>query len=126
MELAYSQKKGDSVLLVEDEDLLARMMALYFEANSYQVESCGDGAMALEWLKTGKFNILVTDLMIPNGSGVELVNWCLQQDVGMRLVVVSGDDVEAAKLLGPEALEKVTVLRKPFHMAELMRCVRSP
>jgi DNA-binding response OmpR family regulator len=82
--------------------------------------------MALEWLKTGQFRVLVTDLMIPNGCGAELVNWCLKQDVGMRLVLVSGDEVEAMKLLGPESVGKVTVLKKPFHMAELLRCVQVP
>lgn len=62
-----------TVLLVEDEIFTRRMMQIYFENDGYQVEQAGNAVEALEILKHKTIDIVLSDIMMPEISGLELL-----------------------------------------------------
>lgn len=76
----------------------------------------GDRASALEVLRAGRVDLLLTDVNLPDGSGLDLVREAVQRHPSMPVIVCSSHDLSSATpLLGPN----VHVLRKPFELEEL-------
>jgi CheY-like chemotaxis protein len=61
------------VLVVEDQEDFAELMKLALEGEGYDVSTAEDGGKAIELLKHFRPAIILTDLMMPNVSGVELI-----------------------------------------------------
>jgi len=62
------------ILVVDDEEAYRRLMAKHLERKGFEVESAGDGQTALAVLEGSEpFDVLVTDLMMPGMSGLELL-----------------------------------------------------
>lgn len=62
------------ILLAEDEKLLLRTMAFYFEKKGFIVTQASDGNIAINELKKNTFDIIVTDINMPYANGMEIVN----------------------------------------------------
>ena len=59
-------------LVVDDDPLLAGLLTAFLEARGYHVEHCEDGEAALQRLRAGGFNLVVTDRMMPRMDGLAL------------------------------------------------------
>ncbi len=64
---------GIHVLVVDDEKDLREMLAEYLIAEGAEVDLAGDGLQAFELIETSKFDIILTDVRMPNCSGIDLV-----------------------------------------------------
>ena len=64
-----------AVLLVEDDASIARFVALALEGLPLTLVSCTSAEQAQQLLQTQPFALLITDLMLPGASGVELIEW---------------------------------------------------
>ncbi len=71
------------VLLVEDDPAIRRLVELALEDEALALECCADGLQALERLSRGPVRLLITDLMMPGLSGLELLER-LQAEPGLR------------------------------------------
>ena len=60
------------ILLVEDDNLTRTILGQFLRANGYEVEVAADGAQALSLLKENKFDLVVSDVIMPNGNGWDL------------------------------------------------------
>jgi two-component system, OmpR family, response regulator VanR len=69
------ESEARPVLVVEDDQALARMIAAMFELDGYEVACAYDGLQALAWLeRSGQTpSVIVTDVMMPNLDGIRLV-----------------------------------------------------
>jgi two-component system OmpR family response regulator len=123
MQPAYkaSVKQRLSVLIVEDENLLAKATSRFLQLNDYRTEICANGSLALKRLKDGAFDALVTDIGIPGTSGEVLVEWCVEAAGLQRIVVISGSDHVRISARGTRG--RVKFLRKPFDFADLLLCL---
>ena len=86
----------------------------------YSVHEAGDGLQAIAVLsETGPFDLVVTDLRMPNVDGWSLATYLVNQTPRIPVVIISGYDDELADIasLGP-------VLAKPFEAHQLISCVR--
>ncbi|HZT61262.1 MAG TPA: response regulator [Pyrinomonadaceae bacterium] len=111
-----------SVLHVEDDAVVADFVNVTLEDEGWSVETCADGAAALERLQSGaRYDVLIFDNRLPDTSGVELVRRAraMAHRQQTPVIVLSGDEVEAqARRAGANAF-----LRKPDDVSALAETV---
>lgn len=78
------------ILIVDDQDLVRRSMRLWLEQVGHDVEEAADGALGLRLLRRTLFDLIVTDIFMPNVEGLELVRHIRRQHPLMKIVVISG------------------------------------
>jgi DNA-binding response OmpR family regulator len=111
------------VLIVEDDDVLARVIADNLRFAGYDVNSTGDGNEALSRLRTFQPDLVLLDLMLPNRNGFELCG-VLRQGGRTPVVILSARAQKADKLRGL-ALGADDYLTKPFDLDELLARIQA-
>lgn len=110
------------VLLVEDHPETARTMRTLLERAGHRVASAGDVRSALQQMSGGEFDILISDIGLPDGSGVDLMRTLRARGNTVPGVAMSGygapDDVESTRSAG-----FVAHLVKPVDSRELLRAI---
>src|SRR3954447_17720861 len=106
------------VLLVEDEDNLASLVAAYLEQEGYRVVSVGTGAEALQAVEQQPMRLVVLDLNLPDMDGLDV---CRQIRIrsSVRIVMLTARDEEADRLAGLGAGAD-DYIGKPFSPRELV------
>ena len=113
------------VLLVEDDSSIARFVQMALEELPIELVTCANVPDAMQTLHAGGVELIITDLMLPGESGIDLVQRLLQEPVQGRRIPVA---VFSAGLTPPvrEQLQAMKVWRmvsKPASVAELEACV---
>ena len=117
----------ETILLVEDEDILRELVCEILEGQGYQVLSAGSGAEALAvWERNGrKIDLLLTDIVMPEGmSGRELAEKMQETNPRLPIIYSSGYSQEMMESGGPERRKGVAYLSKPYHPGQLTQVVR--
>jgi CheY-like chemotaxis protein len=115
---------GTTILLVEDDDAVRRLLTQVLSLNGYGVLAPESGEQALDLLAHPEqpIDLLVTDVFMPGMSGQELVRRVRALRSAIRVIFISGyPDQTLARLGVPET----TFLMKPFSPAELLETVRA-
>ena len=124
--VAGEQTRGtETVLLVEDEELVRVMLAEVLKAADYNVLDARHGVDALELAERyeGQIDLLVTDMTMPGFSGSELAKRLSLPRPKMRVLFISGyTDVEASQM--SVVNQPVQFLQKPFHPDAFLRKTR--
>ena len=111
------------ILVVDDERLLVKGIKFNLENEGYQVECAYDGAAAVELARTGGFDLIILDLMMPEIDGLEA---CMRirefSNVPIIMLTAKGEDAD--KLVGFECGAD-DYLTKPFNILELKARVRA-
>jgi two-component system cell cycle sensor histidine kinase/response regulator CckA len=112
---AAVQGTSETVLLVEDEDLVRQLTREILLRNGYRVLEAADGVEALRVVTQyqGEIDLMVTDVVMPRMSGNELVGHARPLRPGMRVLYVSGYSEEAIARHG-QLTEGIELLSKPF------------
>jgi CheY-like chemotaxis protein len=113
-----------SILVVDDEPPLLRLMMAYLGKLGYTVEGCGDAKSALELFEKtpGKFRLVIADLTLPGMQGDAMACRMLDSDPTVRVLLCSGYmyDVDS---LPPERRRSFRALQKPFVPSMLAKSV---
>jgi two-component system, cell cycle response regulator len=81
-----------SVLLVDDERFARTLYADYLRAAGYAVEVAEDAPAALRAMDARRFDVLLTDIVMPGGDGLELLGNAKQRDPDIQVVVITALD----------------------------------
>nr|WP_242699001.1 response regulator [Delftia sp. SD018] len=111
--------------MVEDDASIARFVTLALEGMPLNLVSCASAEQAQSLLQSQPFALLITDLMLPGASGVELIEWLRSSPQAGCSAVVFSAGVRADVALRLEQLQVWGVLRKPVSVAQLVDCVES-
>ena len=112
-----------SILIVEDESKIARFMELELRHEGYGVSIAEDGRKGLEEAESGKYGLILLDLMIPGLNGMEVCRRIRQSsDVPIIMVTAKDDTMDKVTGLDNGADDYVT---KPFAIEELLARIRS-
>lgn len=109
------------ILYVEDNDLIRDTFAELLAADGRRIVAVADGAGARDALRTQSVQLLITDVQLPDGSGLDVAREALRQDPDLPVIICSGRDLRGvAESLGPTAL----LLTKPVDMDALEAMVQ--
>lgn len=118
-----------SVLLADDDPDLVAVLALAFRASGLQVTTAGDGSAALEALESGRFDVLVLDILMPGATGWEVLARALEGTAAgsplPRAILMTGFNQEYVvdmRLLQQEGV--AAMLLKPFPATTLIEEIR--
>lgn len=110
------------VLLVEDEPLVRDMVRAFLERAGYGVEAVGTAEEVLDNWSDRAVDLLLTDVMLPGQTGVELATQLREQRPDLKVLYMSGNvsDPTARESLSKDATR---FLAKPFSRASLLDAV---
>jgi len=82
---------AEKILVVEDDDLARRMLWQFLSEQGYQVEMANDGESALGLLQSHAFDLVLSDLLMPNGDGNQLLAQIRARSPRTRVILMSGN-----------------------------------
>jgi two-component system chemotaxis response regulator CheY len=118
---AGGAEKTLKVCLVEDDRDLRDALSMVLERAGYETRSAGNGRQAIPLLSEWQPDVVVCDMIMPDGEGFEVLRNARSTVPNARFVMMSGatgeilDVLATARLLGADA-----ILRKPFTPDELL------
>lgn len=116
--------KKESILVVEDEEKIARLLELELEFEGYQVTKAMDGISALEQYRTNKWDLILLDVMLPGLSGIEILRRIRMNDGLTPILLLTAKDSVEDKVSGLD-LGANDYITKPFQIEELLARVRA-
>src|SRR5688572_8735797 len=106
------------ILLAEDDDSMREYLARALERVGYSVTAVDRGTAALPLLEAESFDLLLTDIVMPEMDGIELAQRAGTIAPAMRVMFITGFAAVALKMGGTPPNAKV--LSKPFHLRDLV------
>ena len=114
---------SERILLVEDEEKLARMIELELNYEGYEVEKALDGRRGLELALTGGFDLILLDIMLPQLSGMEVLRR-LRRESQTPVIMLTARDSVMDKVAGLDSGAD-DYITKPFAIEELLARIRA-
>ena len=111
-----------SILLVEDEERLARFVELELLHEGYQVEKSGNGREALRMALENHYDLILLDIMLPGLNGLEVLRRLLNEKE-VPVILLTARDAVMDKVSGLDA-GAVDYITKPFAIEELLARIR--
>ena len=114
---------AETILLVEDEEKLARMVELELRYEGYEVEKAFDGRTGLERALSGGFDLVLLDIMLPQLSGMEVLRR-LRRERSTPVIMLTARDSVIDKVSGLDSGAD-DYITKPFAIEELLARIRA-
>jgi two-component system cell cycle response regulator CpdR len=107
------------ILLAEDDTDMRRFLVKALQTAGYEVISYDNGLSAYQRLREEPFELLLTDIVMPEMDGIELARRAAELDPDIKIMFITGF---AAVALNPDstAPKHAKVLSKPFHLRDLV------
>ena len=119
-----STATGGSILVVDDEESIQRLLGSILEMDGHQVDTARNGIEALERIGQGHYDVLITDIKMPNMDGRALYQRLLEldNDLAQRTVFITGDTVSPDTR---DFLDQVRnpCLAKPFRIRQVRETI---
>ena len=106
------------ILLAEDDQVMREYLARALERSGYAVSAVDRGTAAIPLLETERFDLLLTDIVMPEMDGIELAQRASEMVPDMRVMFITG--FAAVTLKAGRAMPQARVLSKPFHLRDLV------
>jgi len=107
------------ILLAEDDESLRRFLAAALVKAGHTVTDFGDGDEAYNCLQGFRFDLLLTDIVMPGMDGIELAKRAAEMDSGLKIMFITGFAAVALSA-GDRAPAGAKVLSKPIHLREIV------
>lgn len=112
------------VLLVEDDEKLARSVRAEMELEGYRTVSVGNAEDAFRLLSESLFHVVLLDIMLPGKSGLQLLTWMRANQITTPVALMTARDAVNERVLGLDSGAD-DYLVKPFALAELSARTRA-
>lgn len=110
------------ILLIDDDPVVLESVQFMLESGDHTVEKATDGNEGIQRLADGKFDLIITDVVMPEKDGIGVLLEARQMNEATKILVMSGggrisstDYLETAEALGADA-----ILPKPFSTVDLL------
>ena len=106
------------ILLAEDEDAMRTYLARALENAGYSVVAVDRGTAAVPLLERERFDLLLSDIVMPEMDGIELAQRCAEISPETKVMFITG--FAAVTLRASREAPQAKVLSKPFHLKDLV------
>lgn len=107
-----------TILLAEDDDAMRSYLSRALTKAGFAVESVERGTLAVPLLETRKFDLLLSDIVMPEMDGIELAQRCAEVSPRTKVMFITG--FAAVSLRASREQPEAKVLSKPFHLRDLV------
>jgi CheY-like chemotaxis protein len=120
------KERGSRILVVEDEKPLADVMVEILQAYGHVIDTAGDGVTAWSMIQARDYDLIITDLKMPNMGGREFYARVAKAkpELARRIIFSTGDTASSETRAFFKEVDN-PCLKKPFNLAELVRLVDS-
>jgi hypothetical protein len=123
-EILGQSKAVGRILLMDDDGAIRTLLQQTLSEAGYEVVTAGDGREGMRLMRQQKFDLVLTDLIMPDQEGIETIRQLRRDHPNIRTIAISGaldsHYLKTAELLGADA-----TLRKPIDPQELLRVIRT-
>ena len=106
------------ILLAEDDTSMREYLQRALQRVGYEVQAVGCGTEAMPLLHSEQFDLLLTDIVMPEMDGIELAQRASEMAPEMRVMFITG--FAAVTLKAGKQVPQARVLSKPFHLRDLV------
>ena len=110
------------ILIVEDERLLADALQVLFTGKGFEADTAYDGKTGEEYARSGIYDLLILDVMLPGIDGYELARRLRAAHLGMPILMLTAKSELEDRITGLDCGADY-YLTKPFDTRELLACV---
>jgi len=117
--MAMNDGPSPRILLAEDDNDMRRFLVKALQQAGFSVASFDNGASAYDQLRLEPFELLLTDIVMPEMDGIELARRATEIDPDIKVMFITGF---AAVALNPDnhPPQQAKILSKPFHLRDLV------
>ncbi|WP_211747986.1 response regulator transcription factor [Paenibacillus sp. Marseille-Q4541] len=115
---------SSSILIVEDEEKIARVLEIELEYEEYKVSKATSGTEGLAAFQKGNFDLVLLDVMLPGLSGIEVLRRIRSQDEHTPVILLTAKGSVEDKVSGLD-LGATDYVTKPFQIEELLARIRA-
>lgn len=108
------------ILIAEDDTLMVKIIEFILKKEGYQVTSCKDGLSAIEKIPVLIPDLIITDIMLPFRSGLEIISYSKEHFENIPIIVVSSLGEEESTVVEAFNLGADDFVSKPFNPNELL------
>lgn len=112
------------ILIAEDDVLMIKILEFILKKEGYQVTSCKDGLSAIDKIPVLLPDLIITDIMLPFRSGLEIINFTKETYENIPIIVVSALGEEEGTVVEAFNLGADDFVSKPFNPNELLLRVK--
>ncbi|MEG8027009.1 cell cycle two-component system response regulator CpdR [Sphingomonas aerolata] len=106
------------ILLAEDDQVMREYLTRALQRSGYAVTAVDRGTAAIPLLETETFDLLLTDIVMPEMDGIELAQRAGELCKNLRVMFITG--FAAVTLKAGKTMPQARVLSKPFHLRDLV------
>ncbi len=106
------------ILLAEDDQVMREYLSRALERSGYHVTAVDRGTAAIPLLESERFDLLLTDIVMPEMDGIELAQRAGEMCPDLRVMFITGFAAVTLKL--GKSMPEARVLSKPFHLRDLV------
>lgn len=114
----------ESILIVEDEEKILRLLELELEYEGYEITKAKDGLEALDMYRSKNWDLMLLDVMLPGISGIELLRRIRTHDTRTPIILLTAKSSVEDKVSGLD-LGANDYITKPFQIEELLARIRA-
>jgi len=112
------------ILIIEDEQSILKMIAYDLKQFNYEVDTATDGLKGYEKAKTGEYDIIILDLMLPSMNGLKIAEKLRDKQIKSYIIMLTAMDDEYQKIHGFE-VGADDYITKPFSPRELTARIKA-
>jgi len=114
-----------NILVIDDDVQILWVLRKILEKEGHKVISASDGEMGMHHFKNASYDLVITDMIMPNKSGINLINDIFQEYPDAKIIAISGGGaIEAERYLQiAKSLGVARTITKPFTMQSLVEAV---
>jgi CheY-like chemotaxis protein len=114
---------GLSILVVDDEEMIRISLSLLLTVKGHDVATAPDTATALAMLRTSRPDVVISDMIMPGGNGLDAIHAIRRDHPDMRIIAMSGGGRMAGQNMLAVASEMGAdaCLEKPFEADDLLQ-----
>ena len=113
-----------TILIIEDEESIRLLLRSVLEAAGYEVTEATTGRQGLELYRHRPTDLVITDILMPELNGLELLLALTQEFIHAKVIAISGAQEEKIILDVAKILGARQTFRKPFSLPQLLDAVR--